>query len=322
MQKAVVLVADAKNFAPAVFVVNRLKSLNPPSDTDLVIVSDSDRDIALATEYGLGCRLVRFDLGLIERSFPVDGHLTQAAYYRVFLPHTFAAEYGRILYLDCDTYPQEPTIFGVLDVNMHGFAVGGVQDFWSFLGPASAPPMTKTLNSGVLLIDTRRYLDLRLQASVLEIVASSSSEKPMLDQEAINRALAGDFLPLSPSFNMSGPFWTSFVRRVCQPVIVHFAGPIKPWHGPRFSVEHPARAEMERFLPQTPWKSFLTQHYGLEQARKHINQRGFGVGHVAPHQHTTVLEDSRIVTYLQTTVFADVAAGLTTLKLEHLPLLP
>ena len=59
-----------------------------------------------------------------------------------------------------------------------------------------------------------------------------------LDQSALNLLLRGDFLELSPAFNLMTPLWNSFVREAIAPAIVHFTGALKPWHGPMFLLDH------------------------------------------------------------------------------------
>ena len=126
----------------------------------------------------------------------------------------------------------------------------------------------------------------------------------------------GDWLELSPGFNMMPPTWRSDIRRVFDPVIVHFAGALKPWHGPRFIIDHPARAAMERYFPTSRWKGFLTQYFSLRDAlapAKQPPQPDFHFG--MPFPSRPIFLD-----YLRNTPFADVEAGLTAPHLDLLPL--
>lgn len=77
------------------------------------------------------------------------------------------------------------------------------------------------------------------------------------EQSAVNYVLDGDWLELSQSFNMLSGIWATPVRNAFEPIIVHFAGPIKPWHGAYFKAVHPMPGELERYLQSTPWKGFI-----------------------------------------------------------------
>ena len=297
----------------------------------MVIASDSAKDIEAAKAFGLPCKFLLLDAATVSRRFPIHGHVTHATYYRVFLPALLAAEYDRLLYLDTDIYVHSAPIFGLLSLDMGGNAIAGVHDLWTCFmdtGPAVierrdalSKPDNKYVNAGVLLIDVAAYAEREIERKAVAAIVAGKVQ--LGDQSAINRALDGDWLPLSPAFNTTGLHWQSFSRKVLEPVIVHFAGSAKPWHGPRFAADHPARGDMERYLVTTPWKGFFARFYSFKDAWSALGRQN-APGATPPARIVSPeplkpVEAKRFAEHLRTTAFADVEQGITTLHLEFIP---
>ena len=119
-RKAIVLIADRKQFPPAVFLACRLASMNTRPDVDVILATDSSAALTEARAFGGGFTLldvqgVRDDLVL-----PVRDYFTRATYLRLFIPRLLENQYDRVLYMDVDTYL--PGIFDPLRVvrSRHG----------------------------------------------------------------------------------------------------------------------------------------------------------------------------------------------------------
>lgn len=311
-RNAVVLAADAKIFPAAVFAAERLAALNDRADTDIIVFTDSaaDRDRATALSLPFAVRPVAAPRGLAAASY----------FLRFVLLDAIAADYRRILYLDVDTWVESAALFALFDLDMAGHAFVGVRDAVVAFVPGLSERAqvlggaeTKYLNTGVLLVDAARYRAARVLARLQAI--AREARRPLLhrDQSALNLLLRGDWLELSPAFNLLAVQWGTFVARVCPPVVVHFAGPAKPWHGPRFALDHPARAAMERWFPQSPWKDFLPRFVRLDallDPSRAERQGSFDMDFPGK---------ADFVRYLRETEFADERAGLTVLHREQLP---
>jgi lipopolysaccharide biosynthesis glycosyltransferase len=168
-----------------------------------------------------------------------------ATYFRLLLPELLGADYRRILYLDVDVYPESDKVFALFDLDMRGHAVAAVRGLLHAAGTQEARTVlrkggNKYLNAGVLLIDNARSAETEMTSRALDTARTRPVPLGAHDQSILNYLLDGDWLELSPSFNMIVPVWKSSVRRAFEPVIVHFAGSGKPWEGPRFSIDHPA----------------------------------------------------------------------------------
>lgn len=334
---AVVLVSDENQFPVAVFLASQLARLNPRDDTDIVIVSDAAGELAKAREFGVPARLFSLGHQLDGHKFPSSSYITRAAYYRYFLPELLGSDYRRILYLDLDVYLHNAKLFALLDLDMEDNAIGAVRD--SMIALTALPinlnelrqtltgSSKKYLNSGVELIDCQRFVDRKIRRKVVEVIAGSKRRLNYNDQTALNSVLDGDWLELSPSFNMVVPLWNSFVREVCEPVVVHFAGPNKPWHGPTFLEDHPVKPELERFLAATPWKDFRARFFNVKSAMARTAPKlslGPGLQRSARPAVRSIMtrvnfDMKGFVEYLTRTPFADVAEGITTLDLDRIP---
>ena len=261
-RKAIVLVADEKIFPAAIFAVRRLASLNYRADTDIIVFTDSDRDLQIA-------RAEKTPYHVSPMLFP-EGIRATAAYFRLFIPNLLDKTHERVLYLDVDTYAESSKLFGLLDLPMRGYFIAAVRDLviaylpdQRELDATLSGGHTKYLNTGVLLIDTQAYNASGAIVRIVNQIKQSAVARGYPDQTVLNRELDGNWLELSPSFNMFLSALGSRVSQAFEPVITHFAGRTKPWHGPRFTSLHPARAEMERFFPRSPWKNFLPKFSAL-----------------------------------------------------------
>ena len=299
----IAIAVDAAMFPAAVFLANRLAAMNPRDDTGIALLSDSARDLQTAMGWGLQC-----DLRVIETSskLPQMGRISGASFYRLFVPQLADAT-SRVLYIDADTYPETDALWGLFDLDMGDHAIAAVRDFHttcatdpaqhSELAVGGSPPGDKYLNAGVLLVDVARYAERDLAR---QFVATSIKHSAH-DQAAINLVLHGNWLELSPAFNMT-PWGLVSISNLIAPAITHFLGPGKPWSGPKFGLDHPARAEMEKFFPTTPWRGFLPAHYSLADALAGVRGR-------PPRPPADFI--ARVRDYVATTRFADVEQGLT-----------
>lgn len=306
--KAVVMAVDAAHFPAAVFLVDRLQRLNPPDDVEIVLFSDSPRDLQAAAAWGgLRCRLRLFTPPV---KFYGSGHISGATFYRIYLPALTGAK--RVLYLDNDIYPERETIWRLLDLDMKGHAIAAVRDVMAVCWdtPVQREELVRArrtvdrryLNAGVLLIDAHRYAAERLQDRFFDVIRRGGYH----DQAAINLTLAGNWLDISPAFNTIPLEYLAGLPQALPPVITHFQGTVKPWHGPLFYLDHRARPEIETFLRGTPWAAFVARH--VDPAR--VERRDF----TPPTSFV-----SNLHRFLSSTSFADVEQGITASPIFALP---
>jgi lipopolysaccharide biosynthesis glycosyltransferase len=192
--------------------------------------------------------------------FTGDAHITGATFWRFFLPRLSGAE--RVLYLDVDTYPESEDIWRLFDLDMAGNAIAAVRDLEVACFDSTDKHNElrvshclngKYLNAGVMVMDSRRYAEGQMEQRLVKQVVAFGGH----DQTALNAILRGHWAELSPAYNATPIAYLAGITKRFPPVISHFQGKAKPWHGPLFYLDHPARGEIERFIPMTPWPSFI-----------------------------------------------------------------
>ena len=128
----------------------------------------------------------------------------RAIYGRLFLDE-IAKQYGidRLIYLDCDILMDGP-ITELFTMDLQGKCLAGVTDAADKgrkidLG---MPPDSNYINSGMLVIDTARWIELDASRRIIEYINSFPEALLFPDQDAINYILGGEMLILPPEYNM------------------------------------------------------------------------------------------------------------------------
>jgi lipopolysaccharide biosynthesis glycosyltransferase len=323
-RSAVFVVTDSRLFAVAAYQAARVRSLQGSAEIDFIIASDSDDDFRKAEEFGIPFVPLRIEEALAARKYRTNAaFITPATYFRLYVPRLVREGYDRLLYVDTDVYFHDARFVGLFELDMAGQAIAAVRDTLPlYADDVAVREFTRTgtlahrhyFNNGVMLIDVAADIENRTIAYI-----ESGAHLTFNEQSAMNAVLNGEWLELSPAFNLLIEYWTSFVREVCPPVITHFAGPLKPWLGPNFTITHPVRRDLEAFIASSPWRGFLSKFYNAGDALAAFGQNRPKQQKPPPTIRRNSPLERNVVKYLRTTSFADVAQGVTELKLDRLP---
>lgn len=316
-RNAVVVIADEKQFPPAVFLVQRLRRLNQRPDVDVILAATNRTSLAEASAFDSSLTLLDLSEVGQNANLPVaPGYITRATYLRLFLPVLLAKSHRRILYLDVDVYPETAKLFDLFDMQMRAQAVAAVRDLnVSFIANEfnsrelattlkSVALGAKYFNGGVTLFDVDVFVEKRLEKKAFALLADAIPRPQLMDQTILNALLKGNWLELSPAFNMITRAWSSFIRQFVPPAIIHFTGNVKPWHQGFQQINHPVKTELAAFLKDSPWPA-------MTAAEQPPNST------VAPWGS---YELAAIASYLRDTPFADVKQGLTKIEVSALPI--
>lgn len=192
---------------------------------------------------------------------PVKQYMSRITYARLFIPHKVEPADGRLLYIDCDAVVHGP-LSPLRDLPLEGHVLAAVGDdaqrrpksHANRNAAIGAPEGTPYLNAGVLLIDVAewRRRDITGRARQFSI---EHPDLPLMDQDAINGTLRGDWLKLDECWNMHCRY--SKKGDYAEPPeawrgarIVHYMGPVKPNHS---DCNHPARDIYFEYRRLTPW---------------------------------------------------------------------
>jgi hypothetical protein len=121
-------------------------------------------------------------------------------------------------------------------------------------------------NAGVLLVDVAKWNSEGLGERALSFVRANPDLCVLPDEDALNALLDGNFLQLSPIWNMSPLSAASrVVREAALPVILHHSGEDKPWrrygYRKRLFPDRAAYRLYEAFLKDTPWPGWLGEQW-------------------------------------------------------------
>ncbi len=216
---------------------------------DIVVLCDglSARDKSRLRQCS-GSRAVQFldlnDATLRSiKGLKTNSNWSRAIYGRLLLPQLVSPDVQQILYLDADTIVVD-SLLPLLATDMGGLpvaAVGGMSETDS--RRLNVPGTVKTLNSGVLLIDVKEWNARDLTRVCLEIASDETRPLRFFDQDALNIALAGDFMPIDGRWNVGTGSFSD------EPAVFHFT------HDKPNSVrcKHPAQKQYLTYRRATPW---------------------------------------------------------------------
>jgi lipopolysaccharide biosynthesis glycosyltransferase len=188
-----------------------------------------------------------------------------AAWYRLLLPDLLP-QLSRVLYLDSDLVINEPVDRLWLD-SLGNASVGAVTNALyphqsrSWLAELQVPP-DRYFNSGVLVMNLERLRTLGWVERCVTFIEKAQALLLYPDQDVLNALLWRERMTLPPRYNAQitlfdlpdrllpyPPDESQIARR--NPAIVHFIGPVKPWHD---ASGHPFRSLYWRHLAETPWR--------------------------------------------------------------------
>jgi lipopolysaccharide biosynthesis glycosyltransferase len=224
-------------------------------------------------------------------NMPRVAYFSDAALLRLIAPAIVPGRPDRLLYCDSDVlFCEPPEELMALDLGGHPVAASldaalprvslpGALEGWKDLG---LDPRTAYLNSGVLLMDGKRWRQDRIGERVLEFLKSGIRRVNYPDQDGLNTLLAGDFLRLPFRWNAQSPLRLGthcafpFVppdeieAAINEPAIIHFTGASKPWHRQYLD---PRGSQWRDVLSRTPWCDYVTQNHSITaRARRFLGR--------------------------------------------------
>lgn len=196
------------------------------------------------------------------------------AYYRLLLPSVLPGDLDKVLYLDSDLVVirdvmplwdldvTSTSLFAVPELALASSLVSSPAGILLYR-ELGLPPNLKFFNSGVMLINLRKWRDERVALRALLYLEAAKDYLRWHDQEALNAILAGDWRELDPCWNVTmhlfrpdaGSAQSRHVLR--KPRIVHFNSAIKPWQ-PDFSLGF--RDLFFHYLDKTAWSGWRPDH--------------------------------------------------------------
>lgn len=162
-------------------------------------------------------------------------HYSKQMFYRWLIPEVLS-QYPKVIYLDCDMVLNED-IKKLYDIpigenNIIGAVKNRVQDekMFNYLTHVVEIEPTSYVNSGVLVIYTRKFLNQNIKEKCMDVLKNN---KLFLcpDQDVINIVLEGKikFIDETWNFQWANMQYTNYDKYNNKHNIIHFTSGIKPW---------------------------------------------------------------------------------------------
>jgi lipopolysaccharide biosynthesis glycosyltransferase len=240
---------------------------NNPQISFIVYIVNTDIDpslwskiTTLVSKYGhqaVDSKIEDFELNKL----PTGNHFSKANYYRLFLQERVLQP--RVLYLDADTIVVRP-IDELYNIDVSDAFVAAVADYGVIphrdLNMSSD---TTYFNSGMMLINLDAWRSFDVKGKVIELVGKVPWAIQFVDQCGLNAIINGKWKRVPLKFNAQVAVLSIFyeddtnpteqhewAEALSSPVIIHYSGPIKPWH---FRFNHPSKDIYRKYLKKTPY---------------------------------------------------------------------
>jgi lipopolysaccharide biosynthesis glycosyltransferase len=245
-----------------------------------LILTDHDREELLRLERSLAkfpnasLHVYLFDADRCRRFF-TSRHITAEAYVRLFVADVLDGGIDRLIYFDSDLVVVG-NIDELCDAQMDANVLAGVPscndaDRRRSLTLRGPEPY---INSGVLVIDLKRWRESNLTRIAQDIIMQYSDKLYFHDQDVINVMLRGKILPLDLQWNFSA--WRLKRYFAIHPEnlrlhdearervrILHFVDHEKPW---KFGALVPGRHLYWYYRRQTEWATVGEDSFSVGRA--------------------------------------------------------
>jgi lipopolysaccharide biosynthesis glycosyltransferase len=324
---AVTLAVDQNLFAPAVFTAHSVLSSVPRHPFDLVIAVPPNavaRSWIDYVEKNVGARVVEFSF---ERHLSYGRAINRyppSAFYRYAFDRFLEGAYQKVIFLDADIRVDGDisTLFGldfggqpfaaVPDGVIHSDAVGQWQPYLAGLGLDAS---ISYANTGVLVIDPASWAKHDLSGRVLDYVGKHADACFLADQSALNAIVRGDFIKLSPVWNMLSVLWfRSRLAELVSPVVFHYSGAFKPWRPLTWPYDRAVSDLYREFFRDAPWSDAVTWSGSVADWRTFLRARyRAALRRLRGKEPSTLMSAQTMLAfrhYLQTMPFSDIQQGL------------
>lgn len=172
-------------------------------------ITDASKEKLIAqTKRFDNAEIIFYDINsLLDEVVPkVENHWHRAIYGRLFLNKILEKYEGidRIIYLDCDIIVNQP-IIELFEIDLQGKCIGGVIDGDNTVRLKALNIKGEIyINSGVLVIDTKRWVELDAGKRIIEYINNYPDKLVYPDQDAINCVLCDELAIIPLQYNF---FW-------------------------------------------------------------------------------------------------------------------
>jgi lipopolysaccharide biosynthesis glycosyltransferase len=175
----------------------------------------------------------------------INRYYSMEMFCRISIPDLLDKEIQKALYLDCDLIIKED-ITCLWETNIDDFFIAAVYDPNDLrIEKLLIPKEHGYFNSGVLLINLKKWRENDISNKVLQFIKENPSKLLYPDQDALNVILHDKWLKLDDKWNVRA---NRLKKTNIKPAIIHYTGKNKPWNG-----NPPGRKAFFKYLKKTLW---------------------------------------------------------------------
>lgn len=184
------------------------------------------------------------------KELKVDGHISIDTYYRLLIEEHFP-QYSKVIFLDADVIVKNSItelwnlevdnkhLLAVPLASKHSGVVSGARGLpaYKLIG---IPSDTRTFNAGVMVLNLNLWRRDSISQLVIKYLREYTEHVLWWDQDGLNAILYNKWQPIHAKWNAITSHLISQedslltkeeFEDVCStPFIIHYAGPLKPWH--------------------------------------------------------------------------------------------
>ena len=213
-----------------------------------------------AIDENLLCNLPVFETGQ-------PGHISKAAYYRLFLASILQENIDKVLYLDCDLVVTKP-LGSLWDTDIEGCPLAAVPDMTEHdlihYSKLRYSPKLGYFNSGVMLVNLKYWRENDCQKQFENFVSEHLDRIVYHDQDVLNYVFRETKMLLPIKYNVqegalyervniSWEYDEQLEEALRGPVIIHYTTGQKPWNK---GCKHPWKDEWYKYLEKAGVKDF------------------------------------------------------------------
>ncbi len=297
--RAVFFGVDQRFHPYGLFVADQIARRYPKRDFDICILSYEPLEPHPLWEHH-ELRVCRLETAQLRNRVRSTEYISFASYLRLFAPSVLKGEYRRLLYLDADVFYQRGDLSKLLEIDLEPHALGAVRDMSQLRDPnrrhrdfaAMGLGYCKYFNSGVLLIDVRRFCAEGIAERAIDLAVRYADELTTNDQSILNATLFGQWAELSPVWNFQYSTQTLYFSSMFDVCFFHFIGRRKPFmqksgiYPRRLTEEYRRFFDVERFpemagcvddglqISRNRWLHFRALLFHLTGYRRFLRNEG------------------------------------------------
>lgn len=214
-------------------------------------------------KYNFKIKLLSLDNSILA-NFKVSLHLSKAVYFRLFLPEILPKDLDTVLFLDSDLVVTN-TLRELAEFKFTDQALLAQNDIELDLNISRLNemgfPVTKYFNAGVMLINLKYWREGGYSKKLLDIADEFMDKLSWWDQDILNICFYDSWQYFDKTYN------ALHLRRKLDnlPIIVHYAGPSKPW---QYMNSNPYRSQYWKYQKLTPYKGTPLEGHTLKNIWK------------------------------------------------------